>query len=111
MVVSVARDVEATGAALEGWLSDRVGAPVQVGDISVPGLSGFSNETLIFDARWDVDGRSVTRGLVIRVEPSSHQVFPISQLYAQSPSLRAAAPPGSLPGPAATRFLADPPLL
>src|SRR3546814_58315 len=89
MVVSVARDVEATGAALEGWLSDRVGAPVQVGDISVPGLSGFSNETLIFDARWDVDGRSVTRGLVIRVEPSSHQVFPSSQLDAQVRVLRA----------------------
>lgn len=71
MAISSGRDLDTTRSLLEGWLRHRTGAPsVLVGDIAMPGLSGFSNETLLVDAAWDSGAGLVAHPLVIRIEPS-----------------------------------------
>jgi aminoglycoside phosphotransferase (APT) family kinase protein len=66
------RDPEITRKALTEWLAAQVGEPVELSEISTPGGTGFSNETLLFDATWD----GGTRGLVARLKPRGYAVFP-----------------------------------
>ena len=96
MAVSTERDPIATRAALAAWLSRETGArSVEVGEVSIPGLSGFSNETLLVDAT--IDG--LARSLVIRVEPTGHTVFPSTAFDEQVRVLRALHAEGSVPVP------------
>ena len=74
-----------------------------MGELSIPGLSGFSNETLLFDARWD----GVTQRLVIRVEPTGHTVFPATAFDTQVAVLRALAEVPSVPVPEVLWFEED----
>lgn len=108
MAVAADRDHAETRAALADWLRARTGAhDVEVGDLSIPGLSGFSNETLLFDATWDDGAGPVTRGLVLRVEPSGHQVFPSTAFEEQVRVLRALAAEPSVPVPDVLWFEED----
>jgi len=96
VAVAADRDHRETRTALARWLGDRTGASdVEVGELSIPGLSGFSNETLIFDARWD----GVVHPLVIRVEPTGHTVFPATAFDAQVKVMQALGAEGSVPVP------------
>ncbi len=96
MAVSTERDPVATRGALAAWLQRQTGADrVDVGEVAIPGLSGFSNETLLFDATWDGDVHS----LVIRVEPTGHTVFPSTAFDAQVKVMRALHAEGSVPVP------------
>lgn len=98
----------ATRAGLAAWLAQRTGAAdVEVGEVSIPGVSGFSNETLIFDATWDAGSGSERHGLVVRVEPSGHQVFPSTEFDAQVRVLRALHEEGSVPVPRVLWFEED----
>lgn len=67
------RDPTATAAALARWLREVAGvdSPTVTG-VAIPTSTGWSNETVLFDATWG-DGR---RSLVARIAPSGHQVFP-----------------------------------
>jgi aminoglycoside phosphotransferase (APT) family kinase protein len=108
VAVSKERDPEATRATLAAWLSERTGVlEVEVGEVSIPGLSGFSNETLLFDATWDDGAGPVAHGLVIRVEPSGHTVFPSTEFDTQVAVLRALAAEGSVPVPDVLWFEED----
>jgi aminoglycoside phosphotransferase (APT) family kinase protein len=108
VVVANERDPQATRAALAAWLAGRTGAAgVEVGELSIPGLSGFSNETLIFDATWDDGDGPADHGLVIRVEPSGHQVFPSTAFDTQVRVLQALAAEGSVPVPEVLWFEED----
>ena len=108
MAVSKDRDPVATQEALSAWLAEQTGAPsVDVGPVSIPGLSGFSNETLLFDATWDAGDGPATRGLVIRVEPSGHTVFPSTEFDTQVEVLRALGAEGSVPVPEVLWFEQD----
>lgn len=108
MAVAADRDHAETRRALGAWLRARTGASeVEVGELSIPGLSGFSNETLLFDATWDTGTGPCTRGLVVRVEPSGHQVFPSTEFDAQVRVLRALAADGSVPVPEVLWFEED----
>jgi aminoglycoside phosphotransferase (APT) family kinase protein len=96
VAVSTERDPIATRAALAAWLADRTGAAtVEVGEVAVPGLSGFSNETLLFEATWAGE----VHPLVIRVEPTGHTVFPSTAFDEQVRVLRALHAEGSVPVP------------
>ena len=96
MAVSTERDPVATRADLAGWLAERAAVDhVEVGEVSIPGLSGFSNETLLFDATWD----DQVHRLVIRVEPTGHTVFPSTAFDAQVQVMQALAAEGSVPVP------------
>jgi aminoglycoside phosphotransferase (APT) family kinase protein len=108
MAVTTDRDHEQTRAALAGWLAARTGADrVEVGDLEIPGLSGFSNETLLVDVTWDDGDGPVTRGLVLRVEPRHHQVFPSTEFDAQVRILRALRAEGTVPVPEVLWFEED----
>jgi aminoglycoside phosphotransferase (APT) family kinase protein len=96
VAVSTERDPAATRAALAGWLEAQTGASgVAVGDVAIPGLSGFSNETLLFEATWEGE----VHPLVIRVEPTGHTVFPSTAFDEQVRVLRALHTEGTVPVP------------
>lgn len=108
MAVAADRDHGETRKALAAWLSARTGSPsVEVGELSIPGLSGFSNETLLFDASWAADDREVALALVVRVEPSGHQVFPSTEFEAQAKVMQALQREGSVPVPEVLWFEHD----
>ncbi|MDT7580762.1 MAG: hypothetical protein QOK35_2026, partial [Pseudonocardiales bacterium] len=49
----LSRDSEQTAAQLQRWLGEVAGlAEVTVHHIEIPGGTGFSNETILFDATW-----------------------------------------------------------
>ncbi len=77
MPIPEQRDLEAARGVLAGWLSKQLhdATDVTVGPISGPAFTGFSNETLLFDASWTRDGEPTTESLVIRVKPTQHTVF------------------------------------
>jgi len=77
MPIPEQRDLEAARGILGRWLETRLPevGPVEVGPISGPAFTGFSNETLLFDASWKgADGPEST-SLVLRVKPTQHTVF------------------------------------
>src|SRR5687767_3612297 len=79
MPVPAQRDREEARAALTRWIEVRQpgSEDVWVSEVGGPTYSGYSHETLLFDARWkDVEGRRVENRFVARVKPSRHTVFP-----------------------------------
>jgi len=108
MAVSTERDPVALRGDLATWLEARTGAArVDVGDVSIPGLSGFSNETLLFEATWDGE----VHPLVIRVEPTGHTVFPATAFDAQVKVMQALGAEGTVPVPEVLWFEEDPSIL
>ncbi|MFC6931592.1 phosphotransferase family protein [Actinomadura yumaensis] len=76
MPVPDQRDPETTRALLTGWLGRRLpGARIPM--LETPKTSGFSSETLLFDAAWtDPGGGERVEPLVARVAPAHYQIFP-----------------------------------
>src|SRR5690606_38512267 len=107
MAVATERDQAETRAALAGWLERQTGSPAEVGPLAIPGLSGFSNETILLDATW----AGATHELVIRVEPTGHQIFPSTAFDDQVRVLGALATAGSVPVPEVLWFEQDPSVL
>lgn len=77
MALPTQRDPEETRERLRAWLALRVpdAHDIAVGEIGGPAYSGYSHETLIFEATWTRDGATEKHGFVARVEPTSHSVF------------------------------------
>ncbi len=46
------KDLGALVPPLTGWLTERMGTDVQVGQLEAPGGAGASNETIFFTAAW-----------------------------------------------------------
>ena len=88
MAVPSRRDPEEVRAALARWLAAKLGHDVSLAPLPGPAFSGFSNETLLFDASWD--GGSL--GVAVRLEPSGHQVFPDTAFETQVRVIRALEP-------------------
>lgn len=72
------RDLEEARRALTDWLPTAVTdiEDVELSGFDRPSATGFSNETLLFDARYRRDGRPVEQGLVVRVAPTGFTLFP-----------------------------------
>ena len=66
-------------------------ADPSVGDVSIPGSTGWSNETILFDATWGDGDERRTRCLVARIAPSGHQVFPDETFLRQHAVMHALA--------------------
>ena len=66
------------GPALEQWLIGRFPerADATVTDIDIPVATGFSNETVFFDASWTADGVEQAERFVARIEPTGGALFP-----------------------------------
>src|SRR5260370_12509212 len=75
MAMPNTRDIERTGAQVGAWLAARLGAGrVDIGAVSFP-KAGFSNETIFLTAQWQDASDEHTEELVLRIEPTSHQLF------------------------------------
>lgn len=98
MALPSQRDQEETRARLRDWISSRVpGArDVEVSEVGGPAYTGYSHETLMFDAAWTEDGSRRAQGLVARVEPSSHSIFFDQDVGAEMRVMRAMAGAGVL---------------
>ncbi len=87
------RDLELTRKQLEEWLARRVGGDdVHVGELSGPGATGFSNETVLFDLDYRRGGERVHEALVCRIKPTGYQVFPEYDLGRQFDVMQRLAP-------------------
>jgi aminoglycoside phosphotransferase (APT) family kinase protein len=56
---------------------------LNLSELRGPALTGFSNETILFDATWQADGVDHSRSLVVRVKPTLHTVFLDSNFESQ----------------------------
>jgi aminoglycoside phosphotransferase (APT) family kinase protein len=79
MAVTTGRDVEQSSKQLTEWLSAKVGAAVVLGEFGGPGATGFSNETIIVEARYN----GISDTLVVRVAPTGYTLFPDAAFEAQ----------------------------
>ena len=79
MPVPDQRDPEVTRAILQQWLHARLpgAGEVAVTAVQTPATTGFSSETLMFEASWrGADGAARTERLVAKVAPTGFQIFP-----------------------------------
>lgn len=85
MAIPTQRDPAATREALRRWLSGKLeGAEdLEISELSAPAATGFSNETILFDAKWTEAGRKCEQEFVLRVKPSGYTVFLESEFEAQ----------------------------
>jgi aminoglycoside phosphotransferase (APT) family kinase protein len=72
------RDLAATREALSAWLARTIEgtSDVSVSELSAPGATGFSNETLFFDLGYRRGDARIDEPLVLRIQPTENQVFP-----------------------------------
>jgi aminoglycoside phosphotransferase (APT) family kinase protein len=109
------RDADQARKDLGAWLETKVDAdgPVVVSEFDVSGGTGFSNETLIFDAGWTDagSGEQVTEGLVVRVEPTGFKVFLEADFESQWRVMQTLDEHTDLPMPAMRWYEPDPSIL
>jgi aminoglycoside phosphotransferase (APT) family kinase protein len=103
------RDLEKARDVIAGWLADRVpgATDVEVSELSGPAFTGFSNETLLFDASWNADGARHEEGLVLRVKPTLHTVFMEADFESQYKVMEALGAHTTVPVPPMRWFEAD----
>jgi aminoglycoside phosphotransferase (APT) family kinase protein len=115
MPIPEQRDLEAARGIVAGWLAGVVpgASAVEVGPISGPAFTGFSNETLLFDASWlpEGGGERVTESLVLRVEPTLHTVFMEADFENQYKVLQTLGERTEVPVPTMRWFEPDPSFL
>ena len=109
MPIPEQRDLEAARGIVAGWLAERVpgATDVEVGPISGPAFTGFSNETLLFDADWTIGGERSTEPLVLRVKPTQHTVFMESDFESQYRVLESLGTRTTVPVPTVRWFEPD----
>ncbi len=86
MPAPIGRDLAKTRKQLQAWFPGVLpddASDVEVGEVTGPGGTGFSSDTLIFELRYRSAGESIERGYVARVHPSGFQLFPEYDLPAQ----------------------------
>src|ERR1035437_8112034 len=78
------RDLDLTREHLRAWLAKQLpGAhDVQLGELKGPSETGYSSDTLMFDAQWH-DGSSRQERLVARLKPTGFPVFPTYDIAMQ----------------------------
>lgn len=71
--------------ALTQWLGGKLdGAEgVAVSALDVPTASGFSNETVFFDASWSVEGAAESRRMVARLQTEGPGLYPVYDITLQ----------------------------
>ena len=83
--------------ALKGHLLDAEN--VEVHTVTLPQSSGLSNETVLFAASWNDNGRAVNRRLVARVAPTGPSLFPSYDLRLESRVIGALSTHSCVPVP------------
>jgi aminoglycoside phosphotransferase (APT) family kinase protein len=77
MPIPEQRDLEQARADVRDWLATKLPdrADLTISPLIGPSFTGFSNETLLFDATWTDGGETRTEGFVVRVAPTRHHLF------------------------------------
>jgi len=72
------RDLSDLAAILVEWLGGKLdGAEdIRVANLSYPLGAGMSHETILFDAHWREAGAERVQGMVVRIKPIGHTVYP-----------------------------------
>ena len=65
--------------------------------MSIPGSTGWSNETILFDASWRASTDIEHHELVARIAPTDHTVFPDRTFSTQFAVMQALAAQGEVP--------------
>ncbi|MGH7822685.1 MAG: phosphotransferase, partial [Candidatus Binatia bacterium] len=88
------RDLDDAARKLRPWLSARLSnaKDLRIEGACAPPSTGFSNETLLFDARWSEDGIERSQGFVARIKATGFQVFPEYDIGRQYRVLEALGP-------------------
>jgi aminoglycoside phosphotransferase (APT) family kinase protein len=113
MPVPDQRDPELTRATLQSWLQGQLprASQVAVASVQTPANTGFSAETLMFQASWeDPDGKPRREQLVAKVAPTGFQIFPEPRFAEQYRLLQILAGT-SIPVPAVHWHEPDPAVL
>ncbi|MBA3741641.1 phosphotransferase family protein [Sporichthya sp.] len=97
-------DLEQTRSHLTSWLAVKLpdAGELEVSELSTPGSSGFSNETIFFRASWTASGRREEREFVARFAPSGPQLFPNYDLAGQFQLIKTLAEESAVPVPRMT---------
>lgn len=84
-------DLTAAAATLGEWLRNRIpeARGLRLADLRRPGGAGYSNDTLLGNLDYRLDGEAVHRPLVFRVSPSGFPVFPFYDIPRQFDIMRA----------------------
>jgi len=109
-VGALARDPGETARQLTKWLTEVAGrGDVTVGAIEIPAATGFSNETVLFDAEWrDGDEPPGNHRLVVRIAPQQYRVFLEANFESQYRVMRALGEHSDVPIPRMLWFEPDP---
>jgi aminoglycoside phosphotransferase (APT) family kinase protein len=85
MPIPTQRDPEATRMKLRDWLAGKLpdASDLDISELSGPAATGFSNETILFDAHWVQAGEKREEEFVLRVKPTGYTVFLESEFEAQ----------------------------
>ena len=113
MPVPDQRDPGLTCSLLQGWLSDRLprAQDLTVSGLRTPSGSGFSGETLLFEARWTEGGTPRREPLVARVAPTAYRLFPEPRFEDECRVMRILGRETDIPLPAVRWFEAGSDLL
>lgn len=86
---------------LERWFALRLpeAEGLRLGEITAPGLTGFSSETMLVGGTWTSKGEPCSERWVIRSRPTEHQVFPEYDLHAQFRCMQIVAEASDVPVP------------
>jgi aminoglycoside phosphotransferase (APT) family kinase protein len=100
MAIPQQRDPEVTRAALTQWLGEQMpgAAGVEISELAVPPATGFSNETILFDAQWrESDGSAGSGRFVLRIGPTGYSIYLEPQFEEQYRILAALGPNTDVP--------------
>ena len=111
MGVPKQRDLEKARTQLARWLGAKLDAgDIALSEIDAPAITGFSNETLLFDATWTEPGRGGgprSQGFAVRVKPGAYTIFLESAFETQYQVLRALSQHTDVPVPPTLWFEDD----
>ena len=84
------RDLDLTHERLTGWFATTLSdaQDLRLSELTGPGATGFSSDTLMFELAWKQGGKEHREDLVARIEPSGLRVFPEYDLDQQFRVLR-----------------------
>jgi len=109
MPIPEQRDLDKARGDVRDWLAGKLpdATDLSISPLIGPAFTGFSNETLLFDASWRHAGARVREPLVLRVKPTQHTVFLESDFENQYLVLRTLAERTNVPVPPVRWYEAD----
>ncbi len=113
MPIPAQRNAEQSRKQLAAWLATKVGADgeAELSELRGPDSTGFSNETLIFDAVWSAGGQRHEETFVVRVAPTGYSLFPEAAFDTQYRALRLLGEHTPIPVPRVRWLEEDPAVL